>query len=277
IIKHFVTTINLGAIRVGTVAVLLKFNEDIYEKPEILDYFKNHEYANWVITLSGEWDIFAEIVIEHFGRLIKIVDDMVSKFSNILNTYQIFYSMPIRVEHLIKDVYADLKLEEIPVKKREESVQEIDEIDRRILGVLSLNSELPYLAIAQKLNLKIDMVRYRIKNMIDKGIIVKFFPEISLNKLGYTEYLCILSLKNLTEEKYSNLKKRLRTNNNITYAFHDINTPSIVFEASYRSPDGIDHLSRHLRKEFSDIIDSQQYLLIKEQVMFNLFPKGLIK
>jgi hypothetical protein len=38
----------------------------------------------------------------------------------------------------------------------------------------------------------------------------------------------------------------------------------------------MDALSRGFRNEFSDIIESSDYLIVKDQVFFNLFPRGLI-
>ena len=72
------------------------------------------------------------------------------------------------------------------------------------------------------------------------------------------------------------IKKRIRTHNNITYAFFDINGFNLIFVCAFTSPEGIDHLARNMRKEYGDIIDTQEYLIIKEQVVFNLFPKGLV-
>jgi DNA-binding Lrp family transcriptional regulator len=276
VIKHLAAVINIGALGLDTFTLLLKFNDDIYENKDILDYFRKHEYVDWLITLSGQWDLFVEMVTKDLNHFHELIKDMTQHFGELLNTYQVFFSAnTLRVEHLIADFYKELKVEELSIKKRTTEKHKIDETDKKILNLLNQDSSLPYLSMAQKLNLSIDIVRYRMKNMIEKGIIIKFFPEIDLAKLGYTEYLYTLKLKNTSKEKMERLKTRITANQNITYAFLDTNSFTIIFVCAFRNPEGIDHLSRSLRKDFSDMIDSQDYLIIKEQILFNLFPKGM--
>ena len=102
-----------------------------------------------------------------------------------------------------------LKTEELPIKKRTTKVFQIDNTDKKILNILNKDSSLPYHTIATKLNLSIDIVRYRIKKLLKNEIIIKFFPEISLLKLGYTKYLYKIKLKNLSKIKVDKLEGKV--------------------------------------------------------------------
>jgi len=278
VIKNFASVINLGAIGLDTFTLLLKFNSDIYKDKDIISYFKNHEFADWVVSLSGEWDIFAEFVCRDLNHVSEILEGIIREFNEDLIKYELMFSRDtLRVEHLISDFYKETKLQNIQNKERRVDVEKIDKVDRKILGLLSVDSSLGFPEIADKLNLTIDIVRYRMKNLINKRIIVKFFPEVSLPTLGYTEYLSIISLKNISMERLNSLKKRITGNDNITYSFFDRNSLSLVFVCAFNNSEGIDSLLRGLRGDFRDIIDKQEYLLIKEQILFNLFPKGLVK
>jgi len=190
IICGFKSIVDLTAVNLSTIVLLLKFNEDIYENPEILDYFKNHTHANWVAVLSGQWDVLVEFVIEDIDRFAKIINDMTNNFSNKLNTYQSFSSYyTLRVEHLVKDFYKELGVKEFIVKPRTKQRYTLDKIDKQLLHLLCDDSSLSYLGIAKKLDTTLDIVRYRIKQLLKKKIIVKFAPVISLENLGYTQYL----------------------------------------------------------------------------------------
>lgn len=248
------------------------------KKKEIVEYFKGHALADWVIALSGQWDLFAEFVVKDLFHLQDILAEILDRFSGSINTYQLFIAGDIlRVEHLVEDFYKDLKFGKPVLKERTKESYKTDLMDKRILNLLNQDSSLPYLAIAQKLDTTIDVVRYRIKNMLNKGIIIKFFPEISLQKLGYTKYLCNVRLMNISKEKAEKIKKMIQSNVSITYAFADITGLNIVFVCAFKDPEGIDHLLRSLRKEFSDIIEEQNYLIVKEEILFNLFPIGIVK
>lgn len=275
VITKFACVVNLGTLNYFTITLLLKFNEDIYEKKEIIEYFRNHGLADWVVSLSGQYDLFVELVVKDLTHLDKTINEITTRFNSTLSNYKMFFSMPVRVEHLMHELYSDLNLKEPEIKERKLQSIILDEKDRKILAALNEDSSMPYLAIAKKLGMSIDIIRYRIKNMVKNGVILKFFSEVSLKKLGYTQYLYRMSLKNISTEKMEKLKSRLKTNNNITYAFYDIAGFNIIFVCAFKDAEGIDHLSRSMRKDFSDIIEEQEYLIIKEQILFNLFPKGV--
>ncbi len=278
VIHHFASIVNLGSIKMTTFTLLLKFNEDIYDKPEIIEYFKEHPFADWVVTLSGHWDIFVEMASKDIKHMHDLVEEIISKFGSNLNTYKLFLSNDtLRVEHLVEDFYQGLKLEPLPLLERTPHKHKLDFTDMKILQLLNEDSSLPYLEIARKLNLTIDIVRYRIKNMLDKFIIIKFFAEIDLKKLGYTEYLFFVKLRNASSERFNKIRKSIQTNSNITYAFFDVNNYSIAFVCEFKNVEDVDTLSRHLQREFNDIIDTQEYLLVKEQILFNLFPRGIME
>jgi Lrp/AsnC family transcriptional regulator, leucine-responsive regulatory protein len=277
VISHFATTVNLGAIDQNTFTILLKFNEDIYENKAIVEFFELHPYSDWVITLSGQWDLFVEMIADTINDVHDRVHEIISNFQHSLNTYQIYFSSDVlRVEHLIEDIYKDLELPKITHAPRAKPGQKIDSTDRKILYELNKDSSASYLQIAQRLELTIDIVRYRIKNMKEKGIIVKFFPEIDLQKLGYSKYIYIIKLKNTSAEKMQKLRNSISNNHKVTYAFIDLLSYNLIFSCAFKNTEEIDSLSRNLRKNFDDIIRSQEYLIVKEQVLFNLFPKGLL-
>ncbi len=278
IIKHFASVINIGALGLDAFTILLKFNDDIYEKKEIIEYFKNHPFADWVATLSGEWDIFAEFIYKDYYHMHEIISSIVSHFGALLSSYKVqSTAVPLRVEHLPTDFYKDLGLGELPRKKSIREQYKADKTDKKILYALSQDSSLPYLSIAQNTKLTMDIVRYRIRQLTEKGIIIKAFPEVSLPKLGYTEYLYTVQLKNVSEEKMDALKAQISANGNITFAFFDLFSFSIIASCAFKSPDDMDHFSRGLRKQYGEIIDRQEYMLMKEQILFNLFPKGLME
>src|SRR3989344_331638 len=55
--------------------------------------------------------------------------------------------------------------------------------------------------IAGKVKLSADAVAYRIKNMINSGIIIKFIPVINYTSLDYNLYTLLLNISGLDEKK----------------------------------------------------------------------------
>jgi len=61
----------------------------------------------------------------------------------------------------------------------------IDEIDKKILEILTRNARTPYTQIAKKVGLSEGAVRKRVASMEEKGLIKKYVAIIDLKKLGY--------------------------------------------------------------------------------------------
>mgnify|MGYP003974507481 CR=1 FL=1 len=278
VIKQFTIMPNFSKCKLDTFNMLLKFNEDIYEKKEIINYFKKLGFCTWVVTLSGNWDLFVEIVIRDLNDMAEWIRDINDHFGGLLNDYKVFFvaSKPIRVGGMIKDFFKDLEVNKPKPKKIDFKKIDLDDTEKKILYELSEDSSLPYLQIAKKVGVSLDVVRYRIKSFIDNNVILRFDTEISLPKLGYTKYLCRVRLRGGSTEKVVAIKKRITVNNNVSYAFFDVNGNNLVFTCAFKKSEEIDHLLRGLRKDFSDIIVNQEYLLVKEDVLLNLFPKGLL-
>ena len=260
--------VNLSSLGYETCMLLMKFNEDIYGKNDIIEHFKAHPFTNWVATLSGEWDLITEFIVRDFAHMQQIVTEIYHHFGDLLNKHEIFFSFqPLRVAHLVADIYADLKLPQ-PMKPRMPEKFNLDETDKRLLRILVNDSSISFIAIAAHLGTSIDVVRYRMKKLES---ILAFTVDVSLSKIGYQEFFYVLKVR----KNADTLKKRIAAEDSVTYATFDVLTQSLIFSCAFKTADGIDKLTRQLRKNFSDIIDHQYYFMIKEQVKFELFPSGL--
>ncbi len=277
IIKYFSVVVNPGSLKLHTFCLLLRFNDDFEEHKNIQNYFKDHLFSNWVVTLSGQWDIFAEFVIKDIDHFHKIIQGIIDHFGQKLNTYQTFFSEDIlRVDHLPAEIYQDLELEHIEQKKRTIKKHNIDNTDKKILAHITKHSNQNYVEMARELNLTFEIVRYRIKLLEEQGTIIKYFPEINLRKLGFTEFLFTINLKNVSQENMASLRKHVQHNTNVKYAFFDIASFTLVFMTAFQNSKGVDHFSRKLRKDYGAIIQEQDFHIAQEQLVFNLFPKGLM-
>jgi DNA-binding Lrp family transcriptional regulator len=64
-------------------------------------------------------------------------------------------------------------------------VIQLDDKDKKILNLLQENSRTSYLHIANELGVSEATVRYRVKNLIDNGVINKFTVLLDSKKIGY--------------------------------------------------------------------------------------------
>jgi len=79
----------------------------------------------------------------------------------------------------------------------------MDELDRKILDILRRNSRTPFKEIAKQLNITEGAVRYRVKTLMNRGIIRKFTIEIGAG--GVSSFIFVktnekINLRSLCEE-----------------------------------------------------------------------------
>ena len=78
-----------------------------------------------------------------------------------------------------------------------EKVVKLDLKDRKILFELDLNSRQPYAAIAKKVGLSKQVVKFRVERLVRKGVIKKFVTLWNISKLGYSQYNIYLRFKRI--------------------------------------------------------------------------------
>ncbi|MEK6885695.1 MAG: Lrp/AsnC family transcriptional regulator [Nanoarchaeota archaeon] len=88
-------------------------------------------------------------------------------------------------------------------------MEELSEIDRKVLYELSRNSKQSYKQIARNIKSKKEVVAYHINELLKRQIITKFVPIFSLSKLGILSHKVYLKLQGLTLEKEDKLIKDL--------------------------------------------------------------------
>ncbi|MBS3170090.1 Lrp/AsnC family transcriptional regulator [Candidatus Woesearchaeota archaeon] len=90
-------------------------------------------------------------------------------------------------------------------------MHKLDAIDRKLLLELDKNSRSADTWLAKRIGRSREAVRYRIKQLQDKGIIRNFVTIVDLSQLGYQAYSLYATVRGKTEERdkfYNHLKKQ---------------------------------------------------------------------
>lgn len=85
----------------------------------------------------------------------------------------------------------------------------LDEKDRKILVELDKNARQTDSEISKKVRTSKQVVNYRIKNLLEEGIITNFYTIINVGKLGLNSYYVFLQFENINKEQEKNLLKRI--------------------------------------------------------------------
>ena len=278
LIKKFTSIINVGALGSTSFTLLLKFNKNPQKNRAIIDYFVEHPFSIWVITLSGNYDLFVEFVVKDISSLEKIITEIRDHFQENLNHYKFdMFAKNLRSSQLIADVYKGMDLQPLPLKDRKYKEKKLDDLDRKILHVLTANSDKSLVEIAKEVGSTWDVVRYRIKLMEQAKIILTYFPEIDYKQLGYMQFICNVELRNINAESFKQFEHIMKTNPNTLYAFTSANSPSILFHCVFKSLDELDTLLRMIQEKFKEHIYATDYYIVRDELKLDLFPKGMME
>lgn len=149
------------------------------------------------------------------------------------------------------------------------SLAELDKTDRKLLFLLDLNSRQSFSELAKKLKLGSDLVEYRVKKFIEKGIISRFSAIINPAKQGVSIYKTYLKHK-MSSERYKQFLLTVE-NHPATYWLMDAHGRwDSLFSLAASSNYEFQTFQDQILKNFAqDIIETNVYSL----VTIKRFPK----
>ena len=272
ILQKFSLIPGFAAMDKDTFYVFFRLRVSEEEKKQVYSYLKTHPLALEVLRLSGNWNIMMELVcddIHHFNEelagITKYLGSRLSDYKTIL------LYMPYKVEASIN---FEKDYVEKPFKPPKQAAR-LDPLDRKIVGLLSDNSDLSYNELAKRANTSADTVFYRVKKLIDERVIRKFVPVIDLEKIGFQNYIIILKLSDVSEDKFDSLREYLVNNRSINFSFRTAGELGVVIFCAYKTNWNLDDFLTNLVSLYGDIVREQEVLIISEILKFDYFPKGL--
>ncbi|MBT3720767.1 Lrp/AsnC family transcriptional regulator [archaeon] len=245
------------------------------KKTEIIEFLTKHPNTAWVIKCIGNYDLVLKFFVKNVLELNKILKNIESKYDQFFDNYE---SDHIETEHLVPVpfLYAPLKHKFIPEQKQE-GVVKVSNLDIQVLESLAKESRIQLSDLAIKLNVSRDLVKYHLKKLEDKKIIVKYRPSAwsGSKSVGYSWYLITLKFKQLTKQKLKSLNTYLQTNPNVTYIYELIGQHDFGFEIRLKTGDELNEVLMEIRSLLGEDLKQHDLNLILKEYKYTYFPKCL--
>jgi len=162
----------------------------------------------------------------------------------------------------------------LKVKKSSES--KLDEQDMKILTSICDDARISMVDLSARLGVSVDTAIYRIKKLIESGVIVEFRPVINYAALGYSVYCVFFRFKNFTKEKEAEFAAYVKEQKNFLWSTMCIgkysNLSYIIVKDTFEFQDVISDI----RERFFDILDAYEMLLSFAEYKYTYFPKGIV-
>jgi Lrp/AsnC family transcriptional regulator for asnA, asnC and gidA len=133
----------------------------------------------------------------------------------------------------------------------------IDDLDLKILKLLVVDSRIPTVDIAKKLNSNVTTINSRIKRLIKLKVILGFSVELDLNKLGYQVWKVDFYLSEYT--KLNQIVRYIEKNPLLYAVDYTIGYADLELEINVRDISQLHDIIEDLHSKFPKLIRNYSY------------------
>ena len=266
IIKGFWTAINslkLGYYAFRIYINFLDVNPDIKDK--IIQHFKNYKNVWTLQTAKGPVDLGAVLWADDVYNFSQFWNKTLDRYGNYFENYTVSILTQInclKKSYLVSNDYKKSDREFYKINCVGNPV-EIDKMDYQLLNEIAINARISLVALSEKLNSSSQVINYRIKNLMKKGIILAFRVTIDISKLGLQSCIIDIYLKDHTKgkqiENYIKGNPYVENIMDITIGWCDLN-----FELMVKNIDSLTQLIDEIDSRFPGAIRKTNFWMARK-------------
>jgi len=222
-------------------------------KKEIINHFKNDDNVNNLFSTEGAYDLGALMMVKN-------ISDIYPFWRKTLEKYGDYFSMQVFSAYMGELIYGHgFLLDGIdnptrtPLNKNLGKVR-IDNLDLEILKLLVVNSRIPTLEIANKLNSNVTTINSKIKRLLKEKVILGFSVELDMDKLGYQTWKVDFYLSEYT--KLNQIVKYIEKNPHLYCVDYTLGYADLELELNVKDNSQLHDIIEDLHSKFPKIIRS---------------------
>lgn len=271
IINKYITAINLGKLGYNTYKIYFKINQTDNAK-DFTDFLKRQKEIIHLIKLEGEYNLSCVIVTKNIIELDIFLTDIKTKYEKIvkeINVSIVVYSNIFKFEKLLLgEKNQPTKIEKY---SSNEKVIYLDEIDKKILQILSQDANLSYMKIMKKTGFTLDIIKYRVKKLKD-NIISSFRILFDLSKFGFFHYVVLIKTNNMKKSDEQKLITWSTMKHNVMYCTKLIGNYDFEINVAISDINSLRDFINELQKNFSTMIDGYNTVLVSDVLKLDYVP-----
>ena len=271
IITGFHTVINeekLGYLR-NTCFIQLKGISPSKEK-QFFEFLKKHNSVTYAGTIIGKWNVVFDIISKDRQDMQKITKEIQNKVKNNLSTFAIAGNT-ISGGYYPEKIFGIKSINE----KMKETKYKIDKIDLRILKLLSQNSRIEYSEMSKKLDMTANAIKYRIKNLENKGVIERYTISTNVKEFEYLWYN--IQIKLIAGEK--EVEDFLKNNEITIYHYHYIGNENwdIDIGIIVKNSEELRNFILKFREKFPEFVKIHDVYIVLDVLKENVLPEKVFE
>jgi len=272
VINGFYPVINVSKLGYIYCRLLLTLQDATKEKEEeIIAYLREHKKVFWLFSMQGMFDLLIVIWARSITEFRDFVEEIETRFgSHIKRRVETVATDVIHYQH--RYLLGVTETKEIHIKEVTETI-EIDDIDKRILGILCSDTRISLVDIATQIKQSAKVVAYRIKRFEEKKVIEAYRPIINHGRIGFTYYKLFIYLNNISKEELKRLKMYIKNNPLVIYDVEAIGLPAdLDIELMVHSNQQLFGFIKDLKFRFPKLIGEYSTIIFMETLKVRYLP-----
>jgi DNA-binding Lrp family transcriptional regulator len=241
----------------------LKEEEAIYSK------LKHLPQVIWIVKCAGEWDCMISCTVSTMSELGKTIESITSA------AYPHVGSKAVSIS---TDIWSFSR--SYLLKGKEKTAQhmggvplELDDIDLKLLRILSQDARKSVVAISQETGLSVKAITNHIKKLGKAGAINNFRLVINYEKSHIFFYKTFIYIKNPDERRLKELVSAINLHPHVVHNLKVIGEWSLEPEFEFENPDEFRKVRQELLNRFSDIIQDIRTVDVLKEYKYTFFHK----
>lgn len=239
------------------------------KKKEIISWLVAHPRTWWVGEIEGEWDLVFLVWVKSTAELREFWFSFMEKFQPFIQEKEI---MPYTKIHDFSYAFFD------PEKTAERSIQEVGpsepveltETETKVLPFIAAHARRPTVEIAKATGLTPVQVKYALRQLKEKKVILGFRTKISFSRLGLTHYKANFDLKD--RSPYPAMLAFAQSKSNVIYVDESIGFADFEMELVVQKHAEFQGLVDEFREKFAESIRDYHYFVFRTFDKINYSP-----
>ena len=274
IINAYPTSINLGRLGYSTYKIYFKlFNLDEKAEKEFYNFMKAEKKVIHCLKTEGAFDVSAVVAVDSIKNLDDFLMLLKNRFSQIIKDYQISIVVSSRIFKLSKILFEKPAKE--PKAEKYSGITEkivIDDTDKAILEAIADNARMPIVEIASKTGLSIDIVKYRMKKLVEQNVINSFRVILEMGKMGFYHYVILLKTRKASKEDEDKIQRWAAMHPSLMYLTKRIGNWDYELNVALKDIDDFNRFLADMKRQFSSVIESYDTIMNTAIIKLKYLP-----
>jgi len=273
IILTFVPILDLTKFGYYTYHVFMLLDEKTKEKHQaLIDFLVKHPNTKALMAYTDTWDVEWTVVAKDIQEFDQIFTDVLSTFPDvILEKEKLAVVKRYTAHHLPICYYQETGIQPASTSKPAKEAK-IDDIDVKLLQLLSENARQSSYELGKKLQLSPDSVVYRIRKLVNAQIIKVFSTLLNLSNLNHSWYTYAINFKKFDAKDEAKFNEFVSRHPHIIRAVKLFGEWDVLLSIATESTQNYHATVKEIKNTFSDIIYGYQTWLAHEELVFTPLP-----